>query len=174
MITDQSNIQSTLTFIYGYLLTCSTWRLSLNFIPVYYQLFLYWSQRGYFSIEVQSCTFLFSSTSRINPITQYTWLFLVSLRKQVVDRDESKTILWSLKNHPDNVGIWSILLSWHYSFCWGETTVLFLIRQGDTWSCCSWGQAFVGYTCRLLCQYSWVRRKAEEKHNSVLFGGSSE
>jgi len=44
--------------IYGYLLILSTWGSSLNFIPVYYQLVLHQSQRGYFSFEVQSCTFI--------------------------------------------------------------------------------------------------------------------
>jgi hypothetical protein len=36
------------------------------------------------------------------PITLYTGLFLVPSLKQVVDQEESKTILWSLKNQHDN------------------------------------------------------------------------
>ena len=104
------NIQSTFGLIYGYLLTFSIWRLSLNFIPVYYRLVLYWSQRGYFSFEVQSCTFLFSSISRINRITPHTWLFWVPSSKQVVDREESKTILLSPENQPNSVVVWRILL----------------------------------------------------------------
>ena len=65
------NIQSTFRSIYGYLLTFSTWRLRLNFIPICYRLVLYWSQRGYFSIEVQSCTLFFSSISRITHHSVY-------------------------------------------------------------------------------------------------------
>ena len=95
---------------------------------MYYLLVLYWSQQGYFSFEVQSCTFLFSSTSRINHITLYTWLFLVPSSKQVVDWEESKTILLIPKNQPDNLAVWRILLSRHYSFCWGETTLVFLYK----------------------------------------------
>ena len=40
-ITVLSNIHSTFRLIDGYLLTFSTWRLSLNFIPLYYLLVLY-------------------------------------------------------------------------------------------------------------------------------------
>jgi len=43
--------------IYGYLLTFSTWRLTLNFIPLYYLSVLHRGQQGYFSLEVQCCTF---------------------------------------------------------------------------------------------------------------------
>jgi len=68
--------QSKFRFIYGYLLTFPTWRLSLEFIPVYHLLVLYRSQQGYFSFEVQSCTFIFSSISWMNPslcILGYSW-----------------------------------------------------------------------------------------------------
>ena len=43
--------------IYGFLLTFSTWRLKLDFIPVYYPSVLHRSQGGYFSLEAHSCTF---------------------------------------------------------------------------------------------------------------------
>jgi len=43
--------------IYGYLLTFSTWTFSLDFVPLNYLLVLHRSQWGYFSPEVQSCTF---------------------------------------------------------------------------------------------------------------------
>ena len=48
---------STTRSIHRYQLTFSTWRLRLDFIPVDYLLVLDRSQRGYFSLEVQSCTF---------------------------------------------------------------------------------------------------------------------
>jgi len=40
-----------------YLLTFSAWRLRLDFIAMYCLLVLHQSQRGYFSLEVQSCIF---------------------------------------------------------------------------------------------------------------------
>jgi hypothetical protein len=61
-----SNIQSSLWFIYKYLLTFSTWKLSRKFIPVYYLLVLKCSQWGYSSVEVRSYKFIFSSRSQIN------------------------------------------------------------------------------------------------------------
>jgi hypothetical protein len=76
-----------------YLLTYSTWRLSLNFIPMYYLLVLYGSQQGYFSFVVWSCTFIHQFYIIDKPITLYTWLSLVPLLKQVVNLAESKTIL---------------------------------------------------------------------------------
>jgi hypothetical protein len=100
-------------------------------------------------------------------LMSYTWLFLVPLSKEVVGREESKTILWSRKHQLDNVVVWRILSSRHYSFCWGETTLLFLTRHVDTWSRHTWGQSFLRYTYRLLGWYSWVQRESEEEHNSV-------
>jgi len=47
--------------MYGYLLTFSSWSVSLDFIPVYCQLVLRQSQQGYISFEVQSCTFIIQS-----------------------------------------------------------------------------------------------------------------
>jgi hypothetical protein len=113
--------------IYRYLLTFAIWRLSLNFIPVYYLLVLYWSQRGYFFFEVQSCMLLFSSISQINPITLYTWLFLVPSSKQVVDQEESKTILWSSKK----VRWTSSITSWFKGYLFLDTlesALLLLLR----------------------------------------------
>jgi len=52
---------------------------------------LYWSPELY--IPLQFCI-------TYKPITLYTWLFLVPLSKQVVDREESKTILQSPKGVP--------------------------------------------------------------------------
>jgi hypothetical protein len=56
-----TNIPSVVRFTYKYLLILSTWRLRRNFIPMYYLFVLYRSQQGYFSVEVQSRTFNFSS-----------------------------------------------------------------------------------------------------------------
>jgi hypothetical protein len=134
-----SDVQSTLCFIYRYLLTFSTWKLSLNIFPMHYLLLLYGSQRGHFSFEVQDCMFLFSSVSRINPITLYSWLILVPSSKQVVDRVGSTIILRSPKNQSNSGVVWWILLSRHYSFCCSESTLLFLVSQVDTWSRWTWG-----------------------------------
>jgi len=92
-----SNIKSASRFIYRYLWTILTWRLSFNFILMYYLLVLYRSQRGYFAVEVQSCTFILHFYIMDIFITFYTWLFLVCLSKQVIDQEDSKLILWSLK-----------------------------------------------------------------------------
>jgi len=55
------------------------------------------SQQGYISLEVQSCTFIVQFYIMDISITLYTWLFIVPSSKQVVDWEESKTILWSPK-----------------------------------------------------------------------------
>jgi len=67
---------STTRFVYRYLLPFSTWRLSLNIIPVYYILVLHWSQWGYCPFGVQSCTFLMQFYTMDISIT---FLFLVIL-----------------------------------------------------------------------------------------------
>ena len=92
-----SNIQSTSLFIYGYLLTFLTWRLTINFIAIEYWLVLYQSQRGYISFEVQSCTFIIQFYAMDIFITLYTWLYLVPSLKQVIDGEENMTRLWSTK-----------------------------------------------------------------------------
>ena len=76
-----SNIQSTLRFIYGYLLTFSTSRLSLNFIPLNYQLVLRRSQRGYFFFKVQSCTFIIQFYTTDISITSLYLVILSTLVK---------------------------------------------------------------------------------------------
>jgi len=80
-----------------YPLTFSTWTLSLNIIPMIYLLVLIHSQQGYFSFEVQSCTFIGQFYIMDISVTLCTCSFLVPSRKQVVDSKESKTILWSPK-----------------------------------------------------------------------------
>ena len=132
-----SNVQSTSSFIYGYLLTFLTWRLSFTIIPVYYLLLLDWTQLGYFFFGVQSCTFIIQFYTMDISITLYTGLFLVPLSNQVVDREVSKTILLGPKEVRGSArycgdsenSFATIRLSRHYSFCWGETTLLFLIHQ---------------------------------------------
>jgi hypothetical protein len=67
----------------------------------------------------------------------------------------------------DNLVVRRILLSRHYSFCWGETILLFLIKQFETFSLCSWEQLILWYTCRFLGRYSWVRMESESWHDSI-------
>jgi hypothetical protein len=61
-----------------------------------------------------------------------------------------------------------ILLSWHYSFCWGETTLLFLIRQVDKCSHCTRGQSVLEYMCRLLGWYCSVWMESKDLLDCVL------
>jgi len=68
---------STTRCISRYLLTFSTWRLSVNCIPGYNILVLGWSQQGYFSFEVQSCMFIIQFYIANTSIAFSTWLFLV-------------------------------------------------------------------------------------------------
>jgi len=108
-----SNMKSTLRFIYENLSTILTWKSSLNFISVYYLLVLHRSQRGYFSSEVQSCTFIFSSISRI-----YISLFILGYSDYIRWR-KSSIRKWARRyfgvqrkseNQPDSVVIQRILL----------------------------------------------------------------
>jgi len=66
---DIDTILSTIWFIYGYLLTFSTGRFSLNLFPVQYLLVLYRSQQGYSSLEVQSCMFIIQLHMTVISIT---------------------------------------------------------------------------------------------------------
>ena len=149
-------------------MTFSTWRLGLDFIPAYYllssvskstRLLLLWSPEFYVHLQ-------FYITDK--PITLSTWLLLVPSSKQVVDWEASKTILLSSMNHPDNVEVERILLSRPYSFCWGETTLLFLISQVDTSSGRILGQFNLPVNFRLLGRYSSIRRKSKSHHDSVV------
>jgi hypothetical protein len=91
------NILYTLKSINRYLLTFSIWMSSVNFLPVNYLLVLHWSQQGYFSLKVQSCMFILQFYITDISINLYTWLFLTPSFKQVIDREDSKRILWSQK-----------------------------------------------------------------------------
>jgi len=67
----------------------------------------------------------------------YTWIFLVPSSNLVIDRDVSKTILPSPKEVRGSAWLGGdsedpparILISQHYSFCWGEITLLFPIDK---------------------------------------------
>jgi len=61
-----------------------------------------------------------------------------------------------------------ILLSRHYSLRWGETTLLFHVRQVDTWSCRTQEQSVLGYTCWLVGLYTCVRTESDDLHDSVV------
>jgi hypothetical protein len=123
--------------IYVYLLTFTTWRLSIKFIHVYYLLVLHQSQRRYFSLEVPSCTFITQFNIRDISVTPYTWLFGVHWSKQDVDREVGKMICWSLKEVWGSVWLCGglqvtsvrILSGWHNFFHWGLTTLQFLIDK---------------------------------------------
>jgi len=82
------------------------------------------------------CLF-FNSMPLIYLALLYTWLFLVSLLKQVVDWKVGRLIFWSPKEvqrparscgNAANTSI-KILLSLHYFLCRGETTLLCLIDK---------------------------------------------
>ena len=133
----QSNIQSTSGCICGYLLALSFWRSHLNFIPKKYLLLLHRSQQGYFSFEVLSCTFIIQFYITDISLTLYSWILQVPSSKQEIDQKNSNWMVGSLKEvwglarwHGDPQDTSArILLSQHYSFCWGETTLLFLIDK---------------------------------------------
>jgi len=132
-----SNIQSTSRYICGYLLALSFWRSHLNFIPKNYLLLLRRSQQGYFSFEVLSCTFIIQFYITDISITLSSWILLVPSSKQESDQKQSNWMVGSPKDvwrlaqwrgDPQDTSA-RILLSQHYSFCWGETTLLFLIDK---------------------------------------------
>jgi len=119
---DISNIYWLLRYIYRYLLTFSTWILSLNFILVHYPLVLYQCHRGYSSLEVKSGTITLSFYIADTSVTLYTWLFLLHSSKHVIDQEESNTILHSQKEvqgKPDSMVVQRIFLS---EYCWVGTT----------------------------------------------------
>jgi len=109
-------------------------------------------------------------------ITLYTWLFLVPSLKKVVDGERHKMRLLSPEDvrgsawwhgDPEDTSV-RILMSQHYSFCWGETTLLFLLKQVDPWSHCTLGQSVLEYKCRSLRRSSSIRWKSESHHDSVV------
>jgi len=64
-----------------------------------------------------------------------------------------------------------ILFSWHYFFCRGETTLLFLLRQVDTWSSHTGGQGVLRCMCQLLGRYLTSPKEVWEHHDSVIAEG---
>lgn len=123
--------------IYVYLLSFTTWRLSIKFIHLYYLSVLHQAQQRYFSLEVQSCMFITQFNITDISVTLYTWLFVVHWSKQVVDREVGKMICWSLKEVWGSVRLSGglqvtsvrILSGWHNCFRWGLTKLQFLIDK---------------------------------------------
>jgi len=119
---------STTRSICGYLLTFSTWRLSLTLIPLYYLSVMHRSQRGYFSLEVQSC--MFNIQFYITDIF-ITFLDLVILSFFV------KASCWSGREQGVTLESEGCLRTspiawWFWGFCWHDTlesALLLLLRR---------------------------------------------
>jgi len=158
-----SIMQSTLWYIHRFLLVFSTWRLSLNVLPMYYGSVLYQSQPAYFSIEIHSCTFIFSSISQINlslNILCYSW-YLRWSQSLIRKRARRYFQFWrQSEDQPNSVVIQRILL---LGYSWVGTTPsveakLFccFLRQVDTWSRCILGQSVHECKFQLLGRYSSI------------------
>jgi len=127
----------------------------------------------------------FSSISQMYLSPLCTWLLLVLSSMQVVDQDVSKMILCHL-NEVWGPSQWCggsedtsvrTLLSRHYSFCRGETTVLFVrdksilgvVASLDSWSSSisadCWDDTFESS----LGRYSWVMYFSNWYLEMILF-----
>lgn len=161
---------------YGYLLILSTWRWSLNFIRLYFLLFLYQCQQEYLSVEVLSGTFIFSARSRMKTITIHSGLFWAPSLKQDVDLEECSKIHCSFKDVREP----SPMQWWFKGYLFSDTlelALLLLLRRiyhAESYKTSqyleSWcmRQGFLGSRCRLLRLFSGVRCESDDWYDSVL------
>jgi len=158
---DTDYILFTTRCIHGYLLTFWTWRLSLNYIPMYYLVVLHRSQWAYFSLEVPWCTliFLFDITDiSIPPVN----LDICSSLPDAscwsdIEQDDTLESQGSVRISP---------IEWWFRgyFCYDTLNPALLLLQRlnyfavsywyvDIWSHHTLGQLFLGYKCQLLTRY---------------------